>query len=498
MAKIALGRGLGALIQPRPPGAGGNSSAATALGVAAAEPAPGETVRKLPLDQIQSSPFQPRKDFKPESLHELVESIREQGIIQPLIVRKVDKHYELIAGERRWRAAKTLGLKDAPAILRDASDREVLELALIENLQRADLTVVEEARAYERLASEFNLRQEDIARKVGKSRASVANAMRLLDLDAQVQSWLTQERLSVGHAKVLLGVKSPEEQKLLAEVIIRQHSTVRAAEKLDRRTPRPSGHHARRSRQPRRGRRQGVGTPTGDAARHPEPPEPPARTPRHACRAPPRRQEGHHRNRLLRQRRPPAHPLGPGRERGDPRMTPRSKVVVPYGLSLRDTPDGVVISRRWFILATVPISVFTVAWDVSMFFFYRALFHASHPSWRWLLLFPTGHLALGLALTYGSLAMFLNRTELQISRSGVRVRRGPLPWLGNTSLTKREATTVSVVPVYADGIISSYRVVCTDRNQKKRVLLRELTNPEQADFVLATICQRLGLPGPMV
>ena len=232
MAKIALGRGLGALIQSRPAGTGGNNSAATALGVAAPDPAAGEVVRRLALDQIQSSPFQPRKDFKPESLHELVESIREQGIIQPLIVRKVDKHYELIAGERRWRAAKTLGLKDAPAILREATDREVLELALIENLQRADLTVVEEARAYERLASEFNLRQEDIARKVGKSRASVANAMRLLDLDAQVQSWLTQERLSVGHAKVLLGVKAPEEQKLLAEIIIRQHSTVRAAEKL--------------------------------------------------------------------------------------------------------------------------------------------------------------------------------------------------------------------------------------------------------------------------
>ena len=232
MAKIALGRGLGALIQPRLPGSVGNSSVATALGVAAPEPATGESVRKLNLDEIQSSPFQPRKDFKPESLHELVESIREQGIIQPLIVRKAGSHYELIAGERRWRAARTLGFKEVPAIVREATDREVLELALIENLQRADLTVVEEARAYERLASEFNLRQEDIARKVGKSRASVANAMRLLDLDPQVQGWLTQERLSVGHAKVLLGVKSPEEQKLLAEIIIRQHSTVRVAERL--------------------------------------------------------------------------------------------------------------------------------------------------------------------------------------------------------------------------------------------------------------------------
>lgn len=231
MAKIALGRGLGTLIQGRPPGAGANH-AAVALGVAAPQVAPGETVRKLPLDQIRSSPFQPRQDFKPESLQELVDSIREQGIIQPLIVRKVGGHYELIAGERRWRAAKTLALKDAPAIVREATDREVLELALIENLQRADLSVLEEARAYERLASEFDLRQEDIARKVGKSRASVANAMRLLDLDPQVQGWLTQERLSVGHAKVLLGVKAADEQKILAEMIIRQHGTVRVAEKM--------------------------------------------------------------------------------------------------------------------------------------------------------------------------------------------------------------------------------------------------------------------------
>ncbi len=170
-------------------------------------PAPGETVRKLPLDEIRSSPYQPRKDFKPESLKELVDSIKEQGIIQPLIVRKVGDTYELIAGERRWRAAKALELTEAPAIVREASDQEVLELALIENIQRADLNVIEEAHAYNRLASEFNLRQEDIARKVGKSRAAVANAMRLLDLDGQVQRWLTEERLSVGHAKVLLGIK---------------------------------------------------------------------------------------------------------------------------------------------------------------------------------------------------------------------------------------------------------------------------------------------------
>ena len=224
MAKLVLGRGLGALIQPR--------IAAGENDVAASELAPGEAIQQIALSEIRSSPFQPRKEFKPETLNELIESIREQGIIQPLIVRKVNGYYELIAGERRWRAAQTLGLAKAPVILRKATDQEVLELALIENLQRADLNVVEEARAYERLAGEFSLRQEDIARKVGKSRAAVANAMRLLDLDEQVQSWLTQDRLSIGHAKVLLALKSPDEQRLLAEIVIRQRSTVRAAEKL--------------------------------------------------------------------------------------------------------------------------------------------------------------------------------------------------------------------------------------------------------------------------
>ena len=229
MAKIVLGRGLGALIQARP---AGTSKSHVAAALREEPAASAETVRQIQLDEIRSSPLQPRREFKAEALAELAESIREQGIIQPLILRKVDGHYELIAGERRWRAAKSVGLSQAPAIVREASDREVLELALIENLQRADLDVVEEARAYQRLATEFELRQEDIARKVGKSRASVANAMRLLDLDPQVQRWLTEERLSVGHAKVLLALKSREEQKLLAEVVIRQHSTVRAAEKL--------------------------------------------------------------------------------------------------------------------------------------------------------------------------------------------------------------------------------------------------------------------------
>lgn len=219
MAKPALGKGLGALINTR-----------------VAAPAPveelGERIQSLPLSRIIPSPLQPRTEFRSEHLAELVESIRERGIIQPLIVRKVGEKYELIAGERRWRAATELKLPEAPVIVREATDREVLELALIENLQREDLNPIEEAVAYERLHRDFNLTQDDISRRVGKSRASVANAMRLLDLHPDIQILLKQGTISVGHAKVLLSIKSHEEQKLLADMIIRQGASVRVAEKL--------------------------------------------------------------------------------------------------------------------------------------------------------------------------------------------------------------------------------------------------------------------------
>ena len=223
MAKAALGKGLGALISARPA-----SPIVSPTPVAEQ----GERVQLVPIEQVSSSPFQPRTVFHDEQLQELVDSIKEHGIIQPLIVRKRGERYELIAGERRWRAAQRVGLAQVPLILREASDQDVLELALIENLQREDLNPIEEANAFARLAREFNLRQEDIAQKVGKSRAAVANSMRLLDLHGEVQSWLTQDRISVGHAKVLLSLKSPEEQRLIAEQIIRQSLTVRAAERV--------------------------------------------------------------------------------------------------------------------------------------------------------------------------------------------------------------------------------------------------------------------------
>lgn len=219
MAKSGLGKGLSALISTRPP--------AVRL-----EAEPGEKVQQVDLTSIVPSPLQPRKDFARDALAELVESIRQHGIIQPLVVRDVDGRHELIAGERRWRAAQEAGLTQVPVITRVASDLEVLELSLIENLQRADLNPIEEAQAYARLAGEFGMRQEDIAQKVGRSRAAVANSMRLLDLHEQVQAWLTQGLLSVGHAKVLLALKEPEEQRAVAETILRRSATVRATERL--------------------------------------------------------------------------------------------------------------------------------------------------------------------------------------------------------------------------------------------------------------------------
>ena len=220
MARSGLGKGLGALI---------GTPAAPARADAVES---GERVHQIDLAGIVPSALQPRKDFGREALQELIDSIRQHGIIQPLIVRQVGARFELIAGERRWRAAQEAGLTQAPVIIRSASDMEVLELSLIENLQRADLNPIEEAQGYARLASEFGMRQEDVALKVGRSRAAVANAMRLLDLHPQVQIWLAQDLLSVGHAKVLLALKAPEEQLLAAETVLRRNATVRSTERL--------------------------------------------------------------------------------------------------------------------------------------------------------------------------------------------------------------------------------------------------------------------------
>ena len=233
MSKPALGRGLGALL-------GGNPSltppAAAATVPAAAAPAAApdnrDKVQRVPLNRIRPSSLQPRKEFAPEALQELADSIREQGIVQPLIVRENGGYFELIAGERRWRAAQLVNLPEVPIIVREADDRSVLELALIENLQRENLNPLEEALGYAKLAEQFQLTQEQIAVKVGKSRAAVANATRLLKLPEGVQTLLRDNRISVGHAKVILGLTDAAHQSLAAERIVKEGLNVRQTEGL--------------------------------------------------------------------------------------------------------------------------------------------------------------------------------------------------------------------------------------------------------------------------
>jgi ParB family chromosome partitioning protein len=221
MAKQALGKGLGALIRKQD-NAPASGTSADGTGRA----------REVAIDKVVPSPLQPRTHFVESPLDELVESIRQHGIIQPLIVRPVDGKYELIAGERRWRASKKLGLATVPVIEREASDRDVLEMALIENLQREDLNPIEEAAGYVRLAKEFSMKQDEIGERVGKSRASVANAMRLLELHPDIQVLVAQGRLSVGHAKAVLAIKDKDTQLVASDQILRKSLTVRAAEKL--------------------------------------------------------------------------------------------------------------------------------------------------------------------------------------------------------------------------------------------------------------------------
>jgi ParB family chromosome partitioning protein len=230
MSKPALGRGLGALL--------GNSPVQAPVAPASSAPPPpaegfpGEVVRRVPLPRVRPCAFQPRQHFADDALRELADSIREQGIVQPLIVRPVGDAFELIAGERRWRAAQMLGLAEVPVIVREADDRVALELALIENLQRENLNPIEEAQGYARLIEQFQLTQEVTATKVGKSRVVVANALRLLKLDPEVQAQVRAGRLSVGHAKAILGLADPAQQKLAADRVLKKTLTVRQTEDL--------------------------------------------------------------------------------------------------------------------------------------------------------------------------------------------------------------------------------------------------------------------------
>lgn len=233
MAKSPLGRGLGAL-----------------LGTTQATPVPaapinspevrieeGERILQLSITEVAPSPLQPRRVFAEENLAELVDSIRARGIFQPLIVRRSPKGsgFELIAGERRWRAARKLNLNKVPAIVRAATDQQVLELALIENLQRAELDPVEEADGYATLIETFGLKQEEVAERVGKNRATVANALRLRSLPTEVRDLLRSKQITVGHAKAILGLSESAAQTAIGREVVKRGLSVRQAEALVRR-----------------------------------------------------------------------------------------------------------------------------------------------------------------------------------------------------------------------------------------------------------------------
>ncbi|MDX1952712.1 MAG: ParB/RepB/Spo0J family partition protein [Verrucomicrobiota bacterium] len=238
MAKPALGRGLGALMGGaapvgRPPAAPSLAPVSKTTPETAASPPPAaDSILRVPVVLVKPCAFQPRKDFSEESLRELADSIRAEGILQPLIVRSRNGIYELIAGERRWRAAQMAGIPELPVIVREADDRQLLQLALIENLQRENLNPIEEALGYSDLIRQFKFTQEEVALKVGKSRVAVANALRLINLDPEVQSFLKSGLITVGHAKAILGISNVSEQKVVANRVIREQLNVRQTEEL--------------------------------------------------------------------------------------------------------------------------------------------------------------------------------------------------------------------------------------------------------------------------
>lgn len=251
MPRNALGRGLSALIrEPEPqqaqppvpaevPGPAHRPEALTATGAATASAlSPAEGLVQVDIDLIDPNPFQPRTRFREEALEELARSIRSSGIVQPLVVRKIGHRYQLIAGERRWRAAQRAGIARVPAVVRNVRDEMALEMTLVENLQREDLNPIEQARAFERLMDEFHLTQEEVADRTGKDRATIANSVRLLRLEEPIQELLEEGRLTAGHGRALLAISEAKDRLELARRIARGGMTVRQVERFAARADR--------------------------------------------------------------------------------------------------------------------------------------------------------------------------------------------------------------------------------------------------------------------
>jgi ParB family chromosome partitioning protein len=242
MTRNALGRGLGALIrEPEPQVAPPPAPAAVGTAVAPSREVMSAGPQQIDIDLIDPSPYQPRTRFREEALEELARSIKASGIIQPLVVRPIAGRFQLIAGERRWRAAQRAGLTKVSAIIRHVSDELALEMTLVENIQREDLNAIETARAFDRLMEEFHLTQEAVAERTGKDRTTVANAVRLLKLEPNIQEWIEEGKLSAGHGRALLAVVDAKLRMRYAHRASRGGLTVRQIERLAARRARTGG-----------------------------------------------------------------------------------------------------------------------------------------------------------------------------------------------------------------------------------------------------------------
>lgn len=237
-AARGLGKGLDALIPSGVSSSKSSSNTSKSKQDSSAEKPAGET--KVNITKVEPNREQPRKNFDEDALEELAESIKQFGLLQPILVQDRKTYYEIIAGERRWRAAKKAGLKEVPVIIKNLTEQEIVEIALIENIQREDLNPIEEAQAYKRLLSEFNLKQDEVADRVSKSRTAVTNSMRLLKLCDDVQQMIIDGMISTGHARALISIEDSEQQYIVAQQIFDEKLSVRDVEKLVKNLNKPS------------------------------------------------------------------------------------------------------------------------------------------------------------------------------------------------------------------------------------------------------------------